>query len=297
MPESFDPCLKWLGIPSHEQPPNHYRLLGIPLFMADNEVISNAADQRMIHLKGFQSGRYSALSQKLLNEVSAARGSLLDPVKKSAYDALLKKGAGAKTVRAAPAARESTSLPDPDDSAWTFPVAPKPTSTPGKSARSKATPGRPPKRPTPQQQRRQFGLNLIGHIFAPLVGLGLGAIILYFIHGWMGESPPKVSQAVSTSNAPSVVAARPAVPEPPLKKKTFPPARVPRPPTLDTVETAYAKADKLLERKDYERAIEAYSRIIRRKPDYAKAYQGRALAYAAKENVRLRSATATSFCV
>ena len=44
---SFDPYYKWLGIPPDEQPPNHYRLLGVRDFEADAEVIENAADQRM----------------------------------------------------------------------------------------------------------------------------------------------------------------------------------------------------------------------------------------------------------
>ena len=30
--EEFDPYRKWLGIPPQEQPPNHYRLLGIAVF-------------------------------------------------------------------------------------------------------------------------------------------------------------------------------------------------------------------------------------------------------------------------
>ena len=29
MAANFDPYYKWLGIPPEEQPPNHYRLLGI----------------------------------------------------------------------------------------------------------------------------------------------------------------------------------------------------------------------------------------------------------------------------
>ena len=45
--ESFDPYLKWFGIPLRDQPIHHYRLLAIELFEADAEVIENAADQRM----------------------------------------------------------------------------------------------------------------------------------------------------------------------------------------------------------------------------------------------------------
>ena len=56
MPEIFDPYHKWLGIPPAEQPPNHYRLLAIPLFESDPDVIANAADQRMSHIRSFQIG-------------------------------------------------------------------------------------------------------------------------------------------------------------------------------------------------------------------------------------------------
>ena len=86
MSEPFDPYYKWLGIPPAEQPPNHYRLLGLNLFESDLEVISNAADQRMIHLRAYQTGKHSATSQKLLNEISTARLALLDASRKAVYD-------------------------------------------------------------------------------------------------------------------------------------------------------------------------------------------------------------------
>ena len=35
----FDPYHKWLGIPPKDQPPNHYRLLGVDLFESDPDVI------------------------------------------------------------------------------------------------------------------------------------------------------------------------------------------------------------------------------------------------------------------
>ena len=34
MSAPFDPYYRWLGIPPGEQPPNHYRLLGVQLFEA-----------------------------------------------------------------------------------------------------------------------------------------------------------------------------------------------------------------------------------------------------------------------
>lgn len=90
MTQAFDPYHKWLGIPPEEQPPNHYRLLGIAVFEDDPDVIEAAADQRMMHLRSYQVGQRGALSQKLLNEVAAAKICLLSPQNKAAYDATLR---------------------------------------------------------------------------------------------------------------------------------------------------------------------------------------------------------------
>lgn len=86
----FDPYHVWLGIPPEEQPPNHYRLLGLRALESDPEVISNALDQRLAFLRTFQGGKRSGLSQKLLNEVSAAGVVLLNPQKKERYDCTLR---------------------------------------------------------------------------------------------------------------------------------------------------------------------------------------------------------------
>ena len=82
----FDPYHVWLGIPPQDQPPNHYRLLGIPLFESHADVIATAADRQMGHLRTFQSGKHSNLSQRLLNEVATAKVCLLNADKKAVYD-------------------------------------------------------------------------------------------------------------------------------------------------------------------------------------------------------------------
>jgi len=94
----FDPYLKWLGIRPKDQPPHHYRLLGIDLFESDPDVISNAADARMLLVKTFQTGSNASLSQKILNEVAAAKVCLLSPQKKAEYDRRLR-----EKLQAAPA--------------------------------------------------------------------------------------------------------------------------------------------------------------------------------------------------
>jgi WD40 repeat protein len=111
MAEAFDPYRKWLGIPPAEQPPNHYRLLGIGLFEADDDVIESAADRQMSHIQRHQLGQYAAISQRLLNELSAAKLCLLKADRKDAYDRALRKQLAAKTPETPPAVRPAVATP------------------------------------------------------------------------------------------------------------------------------------------------------------------------------------------
>ncbi len=90
MTEQFDPYRKWLGIPAQDQPPHHYRLLGIEPFESDPEVVCNAADARMAHVKTYQTGKHSDHSQRLLNELATAKICLLNPAKRAEYDRRLR---------------------------------------------------------------------------------------------------------------------------------------------------------------------------------------------------------------
>ncbi len=86
MDEPFDPYYKWLGIPPQEQPPNHYRLLGLNLYEIDPDVISAAADRQMAHVRTYQSGPNADASQQILNKLAAARLCLLDPISRTTYN-------------------------------------------------------------------------------------------------------------------------------------------------------------------------------------------------------------------
>jgi len=86
VPEGFDAYRVWLGISPRDQPPNQYRLLAVDLFESDPEVIRDAAQQRMAHVRNYQLGPNMELSQKILNELAAAKVCLLDPARKAAYD-------------------------------------------------------------------------------------------------------------------------------------------------------------------------------------------------------------------
>ena len=109
VPDIFDPYHKWLGISPKDQPPNHYRLLAIDNFERDADVIASAADKQMGHIRSFQSGKFSQHSQKMLNEISAARICLLNAEKKAEYDRALRKklnasasASGVRLVKALP---------------------------------------------------------------------------------------------------------------------------------------------------------------------------------------------------
>src|ERR1700677_3070646 len=75
-----------LGIPPAEQPPNHYRLLGLRLFEPNPDAIQVASDRQMAHLNALHAGSYAGYAQRLLSEVTTARACLLRPDLKAVYD-------------------------------------------------------------------------------------------------------------------------------------------------------------------------------------------------------------------
>jgi hypothetical protein len=111
MAEKFDPYYKWLGIPPKDQPPHHYRLLGIELFEPDRDVIDAAANRLMGYLKELAAGDDASHSQKLLNEISRARLCLLNKEKKAAYDQELRKKLKSEEDRLNPTSPEAPPPP------------------------------------------------------------------------------------------------------------------------------------------------------------------------------------------
>jgi hypothetical protein len=109
MAEHFDPYLQWLGIRDPERPPNHYTLLGVQPFESDPDVLANAADRQMAHVRTFQTGRHAIETQQLLNELAAATVCLLNPARKAPYDAWL----GSRQPASAPVAPIAPEPPKP----------------------------------------------------------------------------------------------------------------------------------------------------------------------------------------
>src|SRR5215475_13156304 len=97
MPDAFDPYYELLGIRPEEQPPHHYRLLGVALFETNAGVIGNAAARQMSYVRSFGAGEHQDALQKLLNELAAAKLCLLKPAEKAAYDQQLRVKLGSDT--------------------------------------------------------------------------------------------------------------------------------------------------------------------------------------------------------
>ena len=97
----FDAYHKWLGIPPGHRPPTHYQLLGINPTERDRDVIESAAVRQTAYVRHFQAGEHAKECARILGELAQARLVLIDPAKRTAYDAKL---AAARPAPEAPAA-------------------------------------------------------------------------------------------------------------------------------------------------------------------------------------------------
>ncbi|WP_417731884.1 hypothetical protein [Rosistilla oblonga] len=222
----FDSLQTWFGIPSQEQPANHYRLLGIELFESSVETIDAGFEQRMTYLHGCSTGEHAEQAEKLMNEVSAARLILLNPEKKASYDASLRRSlaapvvavAAAPVVPAAPAAPISpTARPAPPRQARPTlapPVRPSAPQNPfGSLSPRSATDAknfaiRTPESDsrdaeTPKSNRSAQNWIIVG--FSVLVScllLGLVALILALVNPYVPPSPGQSQPSAVRNSAP-----------------------------------------------------------------------------------------------
>ncbi|NIP85676.1 MAG: hypothetical protein GTO03_08985, partial [Planctomycetales bacterium] len=186
MSDDFDPYFKWLGIPPDQQPPDLYRLLGVPLFTEDPDVISHAVDRQMAHLRTFQSGPNAVHSQKLLNEISAARGCLLNAQRKAEYDRQLRQEIEVQQQPAEFFEADSQVFPPP--SSQPPPLDPTTSSPeaawPGTGSRSSTS--RTYRKKPKKKKNSQLSLILI-LLFAALI---LGIALLNLLPEPQGAQPP-----------------------------------------------------------------------------------------------------------
>src|SRR5208282_1039393 len=87
---NFDPYETWLGIPPDRRPPTHYDLLGLAPYESDPAAIDQAALRRMSKVRQHQIGPHSDQSQEILSELARARLILMDPDRRTDYDAKLR---------------------------------------------------------------------------------------------------------------------------------------------------------------------------------------------------------------
>jgi hypothetical protein len=251
MAKTVDPYYEWLGIPPRDQPPNHYRLLGVELFEENRSVIDAAANRQMSFIKAYQAGEDSELSQKLLNELSTARLCLLMPEKKAAYDAELRAAITAREPAAPPAgpagegrwrSKPVDRLPPPGTNASATertPSWPVPTSLPvsGRPAAPEVVERR------AKQQRRSLPKNWMiaaaaGALLAAVAVL-LGLVVATAVR-WRSE---RSDQTVAKEPQQPVTDARPApemppAPPSPETPEIAEPDPEPSPPSPETAETA-----------------------------------------------------------
>jgi hypothetical protein len=105
MSDVFDPYYQWLGIPPEEQPPDHYRLLGLSRFEDDADAIREAVLDATTLVRKHALGPHSELSQQLLNEIHHASAVLQSADRRSRYDEALR-GPPRKPGRTEPARPE-----------------------------------------------------------------------------------------------------------------------------------------------------------------------------------------------
>jgi hypothetical protein len=86
---NIDAYAQWLGIPACEQPPHHYRLLGVAVFEADPQAILGAAQRQTALVSAHLGGAAADSARGILAELAAAQACLLDPQQKAAYDRAL----------------------------------------------------------------------------------------------------------------------------------------------------------------------------------------------------------------
>ena len=197
MSENFDPYLQWLGIRDPQRPPNYYRLLGVELFESDPIVLTNAVDRQMAHVRNFQSGRHSAQSQKLLNELAAAKLCLLNAQRKAQYDLQLQAQQTAAHQATPPAETQPGAAPTTAPAAaGLWPSAPRsvpaPQPTPPTNAAQAPTSSGPPALPSSSGQSSSSSLFSVAiSLLVAMILILLGLIVVMATR--RGEDEPPVT--------------------------------------------------------------------------------------------------------
>lgn len=113
----FDPYDDWLSIPKAQRPVTVYAMLGISPKETDRKTIEKAAAVQTELVSQYLEGPNAAIAERLLKEIEKAKGIVLDPAKRKAYDANQQKSAAAKAEQPQQISDEDLIEDDDDQSA------------------------------------------------------------------------------------------------------------------------------------------------------------------------------------
>jgi hypothetical protein len=269
MAEAFDPYLQWLGLRDTERPPNHYRLLGVAPFEDDPEVLGHAADRQMAHVRTFQTGKHSAESQRLLNELAAAKVCLLNPVKKAAYDARLRAAVEVRQPAAAPTARPAAGQSTP-------------TATPVARPAAVVRPATPPPAATTVEETLSWRHWIVVATIPLFVIVAVAVWAIVTVNSG-GDKPADKDDGVAAAGPKPVL---PSKTEPPPKPKPTPPKSEAKP-AKPTPKSA-AKPLEKTPSKPTPKPLPAPARPPRPKPDVARRLACAKSLQAARDAIRTR---------
>ena len=218
MSDAFDPYYIWLGIPPEEQPPHHYRLLGVTLFENNREVIEAAANRQMAYIQEISAGDdHIDQAQKIMGQLSKARVCLLNSEKKEAYDTELR--ASFDTLDQASATSQQSKSVSPVKSQDVDPLMPPSLDTPLDQAESHTSKPRvdasakEQKRSTPKTQTRSRSIFVV-------IGLPIIIFCVFFLLFKPSDNDEEETAARQLEESPEV--ATPQTQLPPDRQRTPP---------------------------------------------------------------------------
>ncbi len=138
--DEFNPFREWLGRETGREPSSHYDLLGIANNEIDGELIARRADALTARIRQFRPGPYIAAWQRLLDAVAEAKECLVDPTRRTAYDASLRRKGSDPGVHPPPDWNTDASGRS-DEVGYSGFVVPERQGVPVASPRSPAVPG------------------------------------------------------------------------------------------------------------------------------------------------------------
>jgi hypothetical protein len=180
----FDPYVEWLEIPPELCPPNLYDLLGVPPFSSDPDVIEQAFEIRLKHVRTFQTGPRGKHTQDLLNELAQARLRLLNDQARAEYDRSLR-----GKIQPPPVLDDSLTESDPPPIVSET-IRIRKTEDPASESESQGRAGR----------RRLSGYYVAGCVVV-LVGVYLGQRLLFPGGGGEAEEQTELSAKQATESS------------------------------------------------------------------------------------------------